>query len=149
MTAHYDQIINYLTCDGTPWTARWQGSNFIHTNNQGESHSDSIMNYLTLDNVCWQVRWDQQNRRFIHKLLPNGPTHTDTIINYLTHDRTKWTATRYEDGFVHASIGPADDQRSISFLDKLRLLVVGGSRESQAIQALILAIIASMNQQTQ
>jgi hypothetical protein len=61
--SHKDVIINYLTWDGTKWTAKLEkkpdGSiQFVHApqGNWAKSHKDMIINYLTWDAGKWTAK---------------------------------------------------------------------------------------------
>lgn len=91
--AHPDTIINYITWDGTEWTAKFDGDRFVHApkGDWSRSHVDVILNYITWDGSKWTVRLEQ--RRFLH--APQGDftrAHPDDIINYKTWGGSPWTA---------------------------------------------------------
>jgi Group XII secretory phospholipase A2 precursor (PLA2G12) len=91
--AHSDTIINYLTGDGTRWTAKLVGNTFIHAPNGdfSKAHTDTVMNYVTWDGTLWTIRI--VGKTFIH--APNGDfskSHPDKIMNYVAGDGTQWTA---------------------------------------------------------
>jgi hypothetical protein len=91
--SHADTIMNYISWDGSRWTARIQGNGFVHAPNGNwqQSHADTIMNYISWDGSKWTAKI--QGSGFVH--APNGNwqlAHTDIIINYITWDEGKWTA---------------------------------------------------------
>jgi Domain of unknown function (DUF4751)/Group XII secretory phospholipase A2 precursor (PLA2G12) len=91
--SHSDTIINYVTWDGTQWTAKLVGNTLFHAPNGdfSKAHSDTIINYITWDGTQWTARI--VGNTFFH--APNGDfskSHPDKIINYITWDGTQWTA---------------------------------------------------------
>lgn len=70
--AHHDTILNYLTTDGTHWTASWAGNAFHHTpEGGGLGHVDPNMNYIGWADPphveVWQVHWDSAKAKFVHE----------------------------------------------------------------------------------
>jgi hypothetical protein len=101
--------INYLTCDGSAWTASWAGNNFHHVphdaGNGRVTHDDKVLVYQTWDHSCWSVTWHAGTQRFYH--VPVGPNagraHEDIIMNYLNWNQAKRSIVRNADGFSLAS----------------------------------------------
>lgn len=91
---HEDTIINYVTWDGTSWTAIFKCNKFIHAPNGDftRSHEDTIINYITWDGGKWTAK--VEGNKFIH--APNGDftrSHEDIIMNYITWGGSYWKAT--------------------------------------------------------
>jgi len=100
---HPDTILNYFTCDGSAWSARWSGDGFMHTQRDtGASHPDTVLHYQTWDRSCWELRWDAGRAAFYHRPLTSGGAgHFDHIVNYLDWGGGRWTAFRTRDGWYH------------------------------------------------
>jgi hypothetical protein len=116
--AHPDTVINYITWDGTYWTAKIQNGQFLHASHgdftSPQTHPDSILNYKTWDGSNWTARLS--GTVFIH--APNGDfskAHTDSIMNYITWDGTLWTAKVQPDSsFLHAPVQQYEQTQTIS-----------------------------------
>ncbi|MEL7062429.1 MAG: DUF4751 family protein, partial [Bacteroidota bacterium] len=124
--------INYISWDGSRWSARREGDRFIHAPNGDwtKAHSDTIINYR-LNGQNWTAKLEGDN--FEH--APNGDwnnSHSDSImsvtdwsnsqetvslsgntftqkdqgfINYVSWDGSHWSVKREGDRFTHAPNG--------------------------------------------
>jgi hypothetical protein len=108
--AHPDTIINYITWDGSKWTAKiLPDHTFLHAPNgdftAAGTHPDTIINYKTWDGSNWTATI-QPDLTFRH--APYGDfskAHPDSIINYLTWGGSLWTAKIQSDlTFLHAPV---------------------------------------------
>ena len=65
--AHPDNVLRYITWDGTCWEASWD-PNTNHFNHRrvatGATHQDKVLNYLTWDRTKWSATRD--GNEFIH-----------------------------------------------------------------------------------
>ena len=50
--------MNYISWDGSKWTAKIQGSGFVHAPNGNWqlAHTDIIINYITWDEGKWTAK---------------------------------------------------------------------------------------------
>lgn len=62
-TAHPDNVMRYLTWDGSCWEARWDGNTkFVHKRvATGQEHSDTVLNYFTWDLGKWSATREGNN----------------------------------------------------------------------------------------
>ncbi len=96
--------INYVTCDGSQWTATLDGERFWHfprdPDTQAERHESRNIRYRTWGGGCWDATWDARRRVFMHTPVAGGPGHPDTILNYEDWRGVRWTARRERDDWV-------------------------------------------------
>ena len=72
--AHADSILNYVTWDGTKWSAKIQGGGFLHAPNGdwGRAHADTIINYVTWDGTKWSAKIQGGARSRLRLILISG-----------------------------------------------------------------------------
>lgn len=114
--SHRSDHLNYKTCDGRAYTARWNGNDFLHIEAATNSvHNDHVIRYLTWDSRCWEAYWNPTLEAFVHKDLSTNAQHSDSLLNYLTTDGSKWSAVRAEGGFYHEYVAEPDPAERSAF----------------------------------
>ena len=91
-SSHTAEIMEYISRDGSAWTAKIVDGQFLHAPNGdfSQAHHADILNYLTWDGTNWTAQLS--NGAFMH--APNGDfsrAHRDRILNYKTWDGGDWT----------------------------------------------------------
>ncbi len=98
-SSHTDEIMEYITWDGSKWTVKIVDGQFLHAPNGdwNRAHRADILNYRTWDGAPWTAR--MVDGEFLHAL--NGDfnqAHHDTILNYRTWDGSEWTTSLVAEG---------------------------------------------------
>lgn len=83
--------LDYLTWDGSLWTAEFKDGKFYHYPREGKDkgHTDSILNYISDAGKKWQLKFE--GTTFVHSPEGNASkSHTDDHICYIGWDGRKW-----------------------------------------------------------
>ena len=88
---HTDTRIDYITWNGSHWSAQLRDNWFQHTNlGTSVQHYDLIISYVTWDGTKWMAELQPNGRTFRHRSETNEE-RTSNILNYKTLDGTNWT----------------------------------------------------------
>jgi hypothetical protein len=150
--AHFDTIMDYVTCSGQHAKAVWQGDGWMHYPLPGATfpaHYDDHMQYKTDDGRCFKASW--QNGKFYHEPFPgNGhtPAHYENYIIYITDNGDHFMAYRAhdgqgQDGFLHVYLGPPPAPPSHDLIQQVVNFLVAHKQEIEQGGVVVMDLVAA------
>ncbi len=90
---HSGDMLNYITWDGSQWSAKLHGNGFLLApdGDWNKAYADAVLNYVAWDGTKWAAKIHSGG--FLH--APNGDwsrAQANAVISYFTWAKTKWSS---------------------------------------------------------